>query len=130
MLDNERMKILQGSYKGCYLQLRKNYLNFLQHSMSQDSLVGTTVGTLSIKERISCASTVTSSSDLSQHTKSSKGSRKSGVNTFQPMNLNQAFMPMHDFEEYRKFDPAPNLLAYTLQKGRIIAPLSVLDFLL
>jgi hypothetical protein len=39
-------------------------------------------------------------------------------------------MLMYDFEEYRKFDPAPNLLTYTLQKGRIIAPLSVLDFTL
>jgi hypothetical protein len=62
------MQTLQVVNMSSYLNLRKSYLNFLKDSMSQDSLVGLTVSTLSNKKEISCVCRVSLPSVLLQHT--------------------------------------------------------------
>ena len=69
------MLVLKNHYVGCYWHLRKTFLNYLEDSMSQDSLIGLTISTRSQKN-ISCASKISSPSVLSQDTKMSRESEK------------------------------------------------------
>ena len=93
--------MLKHTYLGHYWKLRKNFLNYLEDSMSQDSLVGSAVTTTSSNKDISCVSSRSSPSVSSQDTKSSTGSRRSNTHNFYPKNLNYAFMPKPNFEECR-----------------------------
>jgi hypothetical protein len=90
LLDEESMSILKRHYITCYWQLRKNFLDYLEDSMSQDSLIGSTISTRS-KKNISCASNISSPSVLSQDTKSSKVTERSNKHEFYPKDLNHAF---------------------------------------
>jgi hypothetical protein len=97
LLDEDSMSILKCHYMASYWQLRKTFLDYLEDSMSQDSLIGSTISTRS-KMNISCASNISSPSVLSQDTKTSKVSERSNKHDFYPKNLNDAFLPKPDFE--------------------------------
>jgi hypothetical protein len=99
LLDEESMLILKHHYVACYWQLRKNFLDYLEDYLSQDSVIGSTISTRS--KNISCPSNISSSSVLSQDTKTSKVSERSNKHDFYPKNFNHAFLPKPDFEGYR-----------------------------
>jgi hypothetical protein len=85
----------------CYWQLRKAFLDYLEDSMSQDSLIGSTNSTRSKKNIKKCASNISLPSILSQDTKTSKVSERSNKHDFYPKNPNHAFLPKPDFEAHR-----------------------------
>ena len=97
-LDEGSMLLLKKHYAAFYWLLRKNLLDYLEDSMSQDSLIGSTISTRSEKS-ISCASKISSPSVLSQDTKTSKVSEGSNKHYYYPKNLNHAFLPKQNFEE-------------------------------
>jgi hypothetical protein len=68
--------------------------------MSNDSLIGSTISTIS-KKSVSCASKISSPSVLSHDTKASKVSEKANPHDVYPKNFNHAFLPKPDFEGYR-----------------------------
>ena len=84
----------------CYWQIRKDFLNYLEDSTMQDSLVGSTISTRS-KKNAATDSKISSPSVLSEDTEISKISDKSNTHDFYPKHLNHAFMPKPDFEGYR-----------------------------
>jgi hypothetical protein len=59
----------------CYWKVRKDLLDFVEDSMSRDSLIGSKISTRSQKN-ISCTSRLSSPSVLSNDTKTSKVSKK------------------------------------------------------
>jgi hypothetical protein len=83
-----------------YWKVRKDFLDYIEDSMSQDSLIGSTISTRS-KKSVSCASKTSSPSVLSHDTKTSKVSKKDNPYDFYPKNFNHAFLPKPDFEGYR-----------------------------
>jgi hypothetical protein len=83
-----------------YWKVCKNFLDYIENSMSHDYLIGSTIKTRS-KKNVSCASKISSPSVLSQDTKASKVSEKVNPHDFYPKNFNHAFLPKPDFEGYR-----------------------------
>jgi hypothetical protein len=83
-----------------YWKVRKDFLDYIEDSMSHDSLIGPTTNTRS-KKSVSCASKISSPSALSHDTKASKVSEKDNPHDFYPKKFNHAFLPKPDFEEYR-----------------------------
>ena len=77
--------------------LGQNFLDYLEDSMSQDSLIGSTISTRSEKS-ISCASKISSPSVLSQDTKTSKVSEGSNKHYYYPKYFNHALLPKQNFE--------------------------------
>jgi hypothetical protein len=71
-------------------EARKDFLDYIEDSMSHDSLIGSTTSTRS-KKNISCASKITSPSVLSHDTKALKVSEKANPHAFYPKNFNHAF---------------------------------------
>jgi hypothetical protein len=94
------MDVLKLRYMKCYWKVRKDFLDYLEDSMSQDSLIGSTINT---RSRI-YASNLSSPSAISDDTKMSKVSIKISQHDFFSKNHNHAFMPMPDFEGYRRND--------------------------
>jgi hypothetical protein len=94
------MSKLTEHHMAYYRQMRKDFLDYLEDFVTQDSLIGSTISTRS-RKTVSCASKISSPSDVSEDTKVSKSSKKSNVQDFYPKNLNHAFMPKPDFEGYR-----------------------------
>jgi hypothetical protein len=66
---------LKSHYMTFYWKVRKDFLDFIEDSMSQDTLIGSTISTRSRKS-VSCASHISSTSVLSHHTKASKVSEE------------------------------------------------------
>jgi hypothetical protein len=99
-LDEDGMSKLKEYYMAHYRQMRKDFLDYLEDFVTQDSLIGSTISTRS-KKTVSCASKISSPSDVSEDTKVSKSSNKSKTQDFYPKNLNHAFMPKPDFDGYR-----------------------------
>jgi hypothetical protein len=83
-----------------YWKVRKDFLDYIEDSMTHDSLIGSTISTRSNKS-VSCASKISSPSVLSHDTKTSKVSEKANPNDFYSKNFNHAFLPKPDFEGYR-----------------------------
>jgi hypothetical protein len=83
-----------------YWKVRKDFLDYIEYTMSQDTLIGSTISTRS-KKNVSCASKISSPSVLSHYTKTSKVSEKYNPHDFYPKNFNHAFLPEPDFKEYR-----------------------------
>jgi hypothetical protein len=79
---------------------RKDFLDYIDDSMSHDSLIGSTISTRS-KKSVSCVSKISSSSVLSHDSKASKVSEKDKPHDFYPKNFNHAFLPKPEFEGYR-----------------------------
>jgi hypothetical protein len=86
-----------------YWKVRQDFLDYIEDSMSHDSLIGSTIITRS-KKSVSCASKISSPSVLSHDTKTSKVPEKDKPHDFYPKNFNHAFLPKPDFEEYRNND--------------------------
>jgi hypothetical protein len=83
-----------------YWKARKDLLDYIEDSMSHDSLIGSTISTRS-KKSVSYASKIYSPSVLSHDTKTSQVSEKDKPHDFHPKNFNHAFLPKPDFEGYR-----------------------------
>jgi hypothetical protein len=100
-LSGNNMDVLKRHYMKCYWKVRKDFLDYLEDSMSQDSLIGSTINTRS-RRSVSCASNLSSPTAISDDTKMSKVSSKISQHDFYPKNHNHAFMPKPDFEGYRR----------------------------
>jgi hypothetical protein len=83
--------------------IRKDFLGYIEYSISHDSFIGSTISTRSRKS-VSCAGKISSPSARSHDTKASKVSKvskKENPHDFYPKNFNHVFLPKHDFEGYR-----------------------------
>jgi hypothetical protein len=80
-----------------YWKVRKYFLDYIEDSMSHDSLIGFTISTSSRKS-VSCAIKISPTSVLSHDTKSLKVSEKDKPHDFYHKNLNHAFLLKPDFE--------------------------------
>jgi hypothetical protein len=87
---------LKRHYMTFYWKVRKDFLEYIEDSMSHDSLIGSTISTRS-KKSVSCASKISSPSVLSYDTKASKVSEKDNPHDFYSKNFNNAFLPKPDF---------------------------------
>jgi hypothetical protein len=81
-------------------KLRKDFLDYIEDSISHDSLIGSTISTRS-KKSVSCVSKISSTSVLSHYTKTSKVSEKANPHDFYSRNLNHEFLPKPDSKGYR-----------------------------
>jgi hypothetical protein len=99
-LDEDGMSKLKEHYMAYYRQMRKDFLDYLEDFVTQDSLIGSSISTRS-RKTVSCASKISSPSDVSEDTKVSKSSNKSNVQDLYPNHINHAFMPKPDFDGYR-----------------------------
>jgi hypothetical protein len=81
-------------------KVRNDFLDYIEDSMSHDSLIGSTINTTSRKS-VSCASKLSSPSFLSHDTKTSIVSEKANPHDYYPMIFNHAFLPKTNFEGYR-----------------------------
>jgi hypothetical protein len=70
-LSDSNLNNLKRHYMTFYWKVRKDFLEYIEDSMSHDSLIGSTISTRS-KKSVSCASQISSSSVLSHDTKTSK----------------------------------------------------------
>jgi hypothetical protein len=98
-LSDSNTNSLKRHYMTFYWKARKYFLDYIENSMSYESLVGSTIRTRS-KKIVFCASTISSPSILSHDTKTSKLSEKDNLHDFYLKNFNHAFLPKPDFEEY------------------------------
>jgi hypothetical protein len=78
------------------LEMRNDFLDYLEDFVTQESVIRSTISTRS-KKKVSCASKISSPSVISEDTTVTKASEKSNVNYFYPKNLNHAFMQKPDF---------------------------------
>jgi dynactin complex subunit len=99
-LSDSNLNNLKRHYMTFYRKVRKNFLDYIEDSMSHDSLIGFTISTRS-KKSVSCASKISSPSVLSHDPKTSQVSEKDNPHDFYPKNFNHAFLPKPDFEGYR-----------------------------
>jgi hypothetical protein len=109
---------LKLHYMTFYWKVRKDFLDYIEDSMSHDSLTGSKISTTS-KKNVSCASNISSSSVLSHDAKTSKVSEKDNPHDIYPENFNHAFLPKLDFEGYRnnakkEFDENQNYIGQEL----------------
>jgi hypothetical protein len=96
-LGEDNMSSLKRHYMSCYWKVHKDFLDYVEDSMSCDFLIGSTISTR-LQKNISCASRLSSPSVLSNDTKTSKVSKKADPLDFYPKHLNHAFIPKPDFE--------------------------------
>jgi hypothetical protein len=99
-LSDSNTNSLKRHYMTFYWKGLKDFLDFIEDSMSHDSLIGSKISTRS-RKRVSCASHISSPGVLSLDTKTSKVSEKDNPHDFYPKNFNHAFLPKPDFEGYR-----------------------------
>jgi hypothetical protein len=66
-LDEDGMSKLKEHYMAYYWQMRKDFLDYLEDFVTQDSLIRSTISTRS-KKTVSCASKISSPSDVSEDT--------------------------------------------------------------
>jgi hypothetical protein len=99
-LSDSNTNSLKRHYMTFYWKVRKYFLDYIEDSISHDSLIGSTISTRS-KKNDSCASKISSPRVLSHETKASKVSEKDKPHDFYPKNFNHAFLPKPDFEGYR-----------------------------
>jgi hypothetical protein len=99
-LSNSNFNSLKRHYMTFYWKVRNDFLDYIEDSMSHDSLIGSTISTRS-KKSVSCSSKISSPSVLSHDTKISTVSEKDNPHYFYPKNFNHEFSPKTDFEGYR-----------------------------
>jgi hypothetical protein len=99
-LSDNNTNTLRSHYMTFYSKVRKDFLDYIEDSMSHHYLIRSTISTRS-KKNISCASKISSPSVLSHDTNASKVSEKANPHDFYPKNFNHAFLPKSDFEGYR-----------------------------
>jgi hypothetical protein len=100
ILSNSNKNSLKRHYMTFYWKMRKYFLDFIEDSMSHDSLIGSTISTIS-KKNVSCASKISYPSILSHDAKTSKISEKDNPHDFYPKNFNHAFLSKPDFKGYK-----------------------------
>jgi hypothetical protein len=100
ILSDNSTNSLKSNYMTFYWKERKDFLDYIEDSMSHNSLIVSTISTGSRKS-VSCASKISSPSVLSHDTKASKVSEKDKPHDFYPKNFNHAFLPKPYFEGYR-----------------------------
>jgi hypothetical protein len=83
-----------------YWKVRKDFLDYIEDSISHESLIGSTI-TNSSKKSVSCTSKISYPSVLSHDTMTSKVSEKDNPHDFYPKDFNHVFLPKPDFEGYR-----------------------------
>jgi hypothetical protein len=80
-LSHSNLNSLKRHYMTYYWKLRKDFLDYIEDSMSHGSLFGSTISTRS-KKNVSCASKISSPSVHSHDTKISKVSEKDKPHDF------------------------------------------------
>jgi hypothetical protein len=104
VLSDSNTNILKRHYMTFYCKVSKDFLDYIEDSLSHDSLIGSKISTRS-KKSASYASKISSPSVLSHDTNTSKVSEKDNPHDFYPENFtNHAFLPKPDFEGYRNND--------------------------
>jgi hypothetical protein len=91
-LSDSNANSLKRHYMTFYWKVRKDFLDYIEDSMSHESLIGYTISTRS-KKSVSCASNISSTSVLSNETKASKVSEKYNPHDFNPKNFNHTSLP-------------------------------------
>jgi hypothetical protein len=86
-----------------YWKVRKDFLDYIEDSMSHDSLNDSTISTRS-KKSVSCTSKISSSSVLSNDSKTSKVSEEDNPHDFYPKNFNHAFLYLHEDGQRKNTD--------------------------
>jgi hypothetical protein len=99
-LNDSNTNSLKRHYMTFYWKIRKDFLAYIEDSMSQDSLIGSLISTRSRKS-VSWANKISSPIDLSHDTKASKVSKKDNPHDFYLKNFNHSFLHKPDFEGYR-----------------------------
>jgi hypothetical protein len=99
-LSDSKLNSLKRHYMTFYWSVSKNILDYIEDSMSHDSLIGSTISTRS-KKSVSCAINISSPSVLSHDTKTSKVSEKDKPHDFYPKNFNLELLPKPYFEGFR-----------------------------
>jgi hypothetical protein len=89
-LSDSNLNSLKRHYMTFYWKVRKDFLDYIEDSMSHDSTIGTTISTR-FRKSVSCASKISSQIVLSHDTKPSKVSDKANPHDFYPRNFNHAF---------------------------------------
>jgi hypothetical protein len=99
-LSDSNLNNLKRHCMTFYWKVRKDFLDYIEDSMSHDSVIGSTISTRS-KKSVSCACKISSPSVLSHDTKASKVSEKANPHDFYPKNFNHEFLFKPHFEGYR-----------------------------
>jgi hypothetical protein len=87
-LSDSNTNSLKSHYMTFYWKVRKDFLDYIEDSMSHDSLIGSTISTRS-KKSVSCASKISSTKE------------KANLHDFYPKSFNHTFLPKPDFEGCR-----------------------------
>jgi hypothetical protein len=82
-LSDNNLNSLKSHYMKFYWRVHKDFLDYIKDSMSQDTLIGSTISTRS-KKSVSCTSKISSPSVLPHDSKASKLSEKSNPHYFLP----------------------------------------------
>jgi hypothetical protein len=112
-LSDNDLKSLKRHYMTFYWKVRKDFLDYIEDSMSHDSLIGSTISTRS-KKSVSCVSKSSSPSVLSHDTKTSKVSEKHNPHDFTLRTSIMHFYPNMTLKD------AGTMLRRNLKKIRII----------
>jgi hypothetical protein len=99
-LSDSNTNSLKRHYMTYHWKVRKDFLDYIEDSMSHDSWIGSTISTRS-KKSVSCDGKISSPSVLSHDSKASKVSEKDKPHDFYPKNFNHVFLPKPEFEGYR-----------------------------
>jgi hypothetical protein len=74
-LSDSNLNNLKRHYMTCYCKVQKDFLDYIEDSMSHESLIESKISTRS-KKSVSCASKISSPSVLSHDTMTSKVAEK------------------------------------------------------
>jgi hypothetical protein len=89
-LSDSNLNSLKRHYMTFYWKIRKDFLSYIEDSISHDSLIGSIISTRS-KKSVSSVCKISSPSNLSHDTKASKVSEKANPHDFYPKNFNHTF---------------------------------------
>jgi hypothetical protein len=89
-LSDSNLNSLKRHYMTFYWKVRKDFLDYIEDSMSHDSLIGSTISTVS-KKSVSCERKISSPSVLLNDNKTSKVSEIDNPHDFYPKNSNHIF---------------------------------------
>jgi hypothetical protein len=98
-LSDSNTNSLTRHYMKFYWKIRKDFLDYIEDSMSHDSLIGSTISTRS-KKSVSWTSKISSPCILSHDAKTSKVSEKDNSHDLYPKNFNHEFLTKTDFEAF------------------------------
>jgi hypothetical protein len=91
LLSDSNTNSLKSHYMTLYWRVHKDFLDYIEHSMSHDSLIGSAISTRS-KKSVSCAKKISFPSVLSHDTKSSKDQKYQRKTTYMIFILRTSIM--------------------------------------